>query len=450
MSPYSLCLLVVLAAVVTLAAYMARVYSEFGKILSREVQDNLDAWEQHVEPRLWMSRERASLASSTLMHLGVGFLALELGVLVFDRAPQLARPTLEEILQAVLAVILVAVFCTQVIPFLLFQRTKGLWVVRLLWPVRLLLFLTFPVTLFVSFLLSIATLAEEPVTAEEEAAGDVEALLEAGEEEGILEESDRDLVRSAVEFGDKLVRDVMTPRPQIFAVPESMTLAVFLEELREHNFSRVPVYAGTLDAITGIAFAHDLLQISDEEAKTRTIASIQRPAALVPETKKGYELLREMQREKQHMRVVIDEYGEVAGLVTIEDLLEQIVGNIGDEHEDDEDARVEDAQPEGDGVWLVPGGFPVDRLEELAGADWLPEDNWEAQTVGGLVSEAEGRIPHAGEVVEVGSLRIEVVASSDRRVEQVRVSVMGPEAEDASLETATEDGESGGKEIEVE
>ena len=450
MSPYSLCLLVVLAAVVTLAAYMARVYSEFGKILSREVQDNLDAWEQHVEPRLWMSRERASLASSTLMHLGVGFLALELGVLVFDRAPQLARPTLEEILQVVLAVILVAVFCTQVIPFLLFQRTKGLWVVRLLWPVRLLLFLTFPVTLFVSFLLSIATLAEEPVTAEEEAAGDVEALLEAGEEEGILEESDRDLVRSAVEFGDKLVRDVMTPRPQIFAVPESMTLAVFLEELREHNFSRVPVYAGTLDAITGIAFAHDLLQISDEEAKTRTIASIQRPAALVPETKKGYELLREMQREKQHMRVVIDEYGEVAGLVTIEDLLEQIVGNIGDEHEDDEDARVEDAQPEGDGVWLVPGGFPVDRLEELAGADWLPEDNWEAQTVGGLVSEAEGRIPHAGEVVEVGSLRIEVVASSDRRVEQVRVSVMGPEAEDASLETATEDGESGGKEIEVE
>jgi putative hemolysin len=103
----------------------------------------------------------------------------------------------------------------------------------------------------------------------------------------------------------------------------------------------------------------------------------------VPETKRGYELLREMQREKQHMRIVIDEYGEVAGLVTIEDLLEQIVGNIGDEHEDEEDARIEDAQPEGDGVWLVPGGFPVDRLEELAGPDWMPEENYEAQTVGG-------------------------------------------------------------------
>jgi putative hemolysin len=435
MSPASLCVVVGLACVVTLAAYMARVYSEFGKILSRQVQDNLDAWEQHVEPRLGMTRERAALASAVLMHLGMGLLALEFGAVLFDRGPLLGRPTLEEICQAVLGVVLVAVFCTQVIPFLLFQRTKGLWVVRLLWPVQLLLYVVFPVTLLVSFLLSVATLAEVPVTAEEEAAGDVEALLEAGEEEGILEESDRNLVRSAVEFGDKLVRDVMTPRPQIFAVPESMTLAGFLEELREHNFSRVPVYAGTLDAITGIAFAHDLLQITDEEARTRTVGSIQRPAALVPEPKKGYELLREMQREKQHMRIVIDEYGEVAGLVTIEDLLEEIVGNIGDEHEDEDDARVEDAQAEGEGVWLVPGGFSVDRLDELAGDDWRPlDENYEAQTVGGLVSEAEGRIPHAGEVVVVGSLRIEVVASSDRRVERVRVRVIAPRAESAAVE----------------
>ena len=438
---------VVLATIVMIAAYMARVYSEFGKILSREVQDNLDAWEQYVEPRLWMSRERASLAASVLMHLSMGGMALVIGTVLFDRAPVLARPTYEEIAQAVLSVILVAVFCTQVLPFLLFQRTQGLWVVRLIWVVRLLLFLVFPVTLLISFLLSVANLAEEPVTAEEEAAGDVEALLEAGQEEGILEESDRELVRSAVEFGDKLVREIMTPRPQIFAVPDSLSLEGFLEALKENNFSRVPVYAGTLDAITGIAFAHDLLQISDTEAKTRTVGSIQRPAALVPETKKGYELLREMQREKQHMRIVIDEYGEVAGLVTIEDLLEQIVGNISDEHEDEDDARVDDAQPEGEGVWLVPGGFPVDRLEELAGPDWHPEeDDYEAQTIGGLVSEAVGRIPHAGEVVEVGSLRMEVVASSDRRVEQVRVRAIEPAA---SLEATVEDGSVGGNETEA-
>jgi putative hemolysin len=429
MTVASICIIVALACVLTLAAYVSRVYSEFGKILSREVQDNLDAWEQHVEPRLWMSRGRAALAANVLMHLANGLLALEIGAVLFGSNPVIGWPTLQDIAQAVLAVVMVAVFCTQLVPFLLFQRTRGLWIVGLLWPLRLMLFAVWPVTLFLSFMLSIATLAEEPITAEEEAAGDVEALLEAGEEEGILEESDKELVRSAVEFGDKLVRDVMTPRPQIFAVPEEITLEAFLETLKENNFSRVPVYAGTLDAITGIAFTHDLLHVSDDEARRLTVGSIQRAAALVPETKKGYELLREMQREKQHMRIVIDEYGEVAGLVTIEDLLEEIVGNIGDEHEDEEDARVEDAVSEGDGVWLLPGGFDVDRLAELTGIDWRPEEAYEAQTVGGLVSEAVGQIPHAGEVVEVGKLRMEVVASSDRRVEQVRVSVVTPESE---------------------
>jgi CBS domain containing-hemolysin-like protein len=425
-----LCLLAVLAAVLTLAAYMTRVYAEFGKILSREVQDNLDAWELQVEPRLGLDREQSALSSQVLMHGAMGLLALEVGRILFDRAPGLAKPTVEEMGQALLAVVLAVVFCTQLVPFLLFQRTRGVWVVRLVWVVRALLYVVLPVTLMVSALISIASLAEETVTEEEETAGDVVALLEAGEEEGILEESDRELVRSAVEFGDKLVKDVMTPRPEIFAVPEGLTLVEFLEELENHNYSRVPVYAGTLDAITGIAFAHDLLQISDAEAATRTVASIQRPAALTPETKKGYELLKEMQREKQHMRLVIDEYGEVAGLVTIEDLLEEIVGDIGDEHEDEEDAREEDAQAEAEGVWLVPGGFDVDRLEELAGVDWEPEEHYESQTVGGLVSEVAGRIPLAGEVVEVGRLRLEVVASTDRLVERVRVVVLPTADED--------------------
>ena len=269
-----------------------------------------------------------------------------------------------------------------------------------------------------------ADLAEEQVTAEEEAAVDVEALLEAGEEEGILEESDRDLVRSAVEFGDKLVREVMTPRPGVFAVPDSITLEEFLNRLREHNFSRVPVYSGSLDNVTGIAFAHDLLQIADEEARTRMVASIQRAAVFVPETKRGYELLREMQREKQHMRIVIDEYGGVAGLVTIEDLLEQIVGNIRDEHEDE--TPIEEPQREPGGVWVVPGSFPVGQLADLFGeSEGLSDldDAYEATTLGGLVSEIEGRIPLAGEVVKLDpiGLRMEVVASTDRRVEQLRV-----------------------------
>src|SRR6202453_2968457 len=365
MSALAIFMVLLLAAVETLASYISRVYAEFGKILAHEIEENLDAWEELVEPQLGLSREHAAISAAVLQQLALGIIALEFGAVLFDRGPHMGRPTYAEIAQAVLGVVMVVVFCNQLVPSLLFNRTRGRWAGKLVWPIRLLLWLMTPVSVFVRFFFSVASLAETPVSEEEETAVDVEALLEAGEEEGILEESDRDLVRSAVEFGDKLVREVMTPRPRVFAVPESITLEEFIEQLRDHNFSRVPAFSGSLDNVTGIAFAHDLLQITDEEARTRTVAAIQRPAAFVPETKRGYELLPEMQREKQHMRIVIDEYGGVSGLVTIEDLLEQIVGNIRDEHE--RDVPVEDAQREPGGVWLVPGSFPVDQLADLFG-----------------------------------------------------------------------------------
>ena len=424
MSATAILMVLLLAAIETLASYISRVYSEFGKILTHEIEENLDAWEELVEPQLGLTREHAAICAAVLQQLALVIIALEFGAVLFDRAPLLARPTYAEIAQAVLAMVLVVVLCNQLLPTLLFNRTRGRWAARLVWPIRLLLWLMTPITVFVRFFFSVAALAEAPATAQEESAVDVEALLEAGEEEGILEENDIDLVRSAVEFGDKLVREVMTPRPEVFAVPESITLEQFLELLREHIFSRVPVYRGSLDNVTGIAFAHDLLQITDVEARTRTMDGIKRPAEFVPETKRGYELLREMQREKQHMRIVIDEYGGVSGLVTIEDLLEQIVGNIRDEHE--EEALIEEPQREPNGVWLVPGSFPVDQLADLFGEQEglaALDDTYEATTLGGLVSEIEGRIPLAGEVVLVEpiGLRLEVVSSTDRRVERLRV-----------------------------
>jgi putative hemolysin len=421
MSALAILMVVLLAAVETLASYMSRVHAEFGKILARRIEENLDAWEELIEPQLGLTREHATICAALLQQLALGIIALEFGTVLFDRGPHMGQPTYAEIAQAVLGLVIVVVFCNQLLPSLLFNRTRGRWVGRLVWPIRLLLWLMTPITVLVRFFLSLASLGEEPVSEEQEASGDVEALLEAGEEEGILEESDRDLVRSAVEFGDKLVREVMTPRPQVFAVPGNITLERFLELLREQNFSRVPVYSGSLDNVTGIAFAHDLLQIADDEARTRTVASIEREGAFVPETKRGYELLREMQREKQHMRVVIDEYGGVSGLVTIEDLLEEIVGNIRDEHE--VEVPIEEPQRETNGAWLVPGNFAVDQLGELFGTLMEIGDGYEATSLGGLVSEIEGRIPHAGEVVLLDpvGLRMEIVASTDRRVERLRV-----------------------------
>jgi len=421
MSALSIALIAFLIVVEVLASYITRVYADVGKILSRELQENLDAWQQFVEPHLGLSREHASLCAVLVRQLALGLLALEFGALLFDRSLNLRPPTAAEIVQAVLAVLLVVVFANRIVPALLFNRTRGLWVRALLWPIQIMLWLMTPVSVIVRFFDSVAALAETPSNSQEEPAPDVDALIEAGEEEGILEQSDRDLVRSAVEFGDKLVREVMTPRPEVFAVAETITLERFLEMLKQHNYSRVPVYAGTLDNIRGLAFAHDLLQITDEEARTRTVATILRPAEFVPETKRGYELLREMQRENQHMRIVIDEYGAVAGLVTIEDLLEEIVGNIRDEHEDD--GHAEEPQREPTGAWLVPGSFPADQLGDLVGEPVELGEDYEAATLGGLVSEIAGHIPTTGEMIalEPLGLRVEIVASTGRRIERLRL-----------------------------
>ena len=481
---YTLALLLLLA-ILALAAYVDRIYSEMGKFLAREYQDNIDSWERVVEPRLRLGRESIALSASVLRQLTLATLALLSGLRLYTHTtlvPTLARtPTPGEVLRAIFELILLILIFDRLLPQLLFSRTRGLWIARISPILQALFYLILPVTLLLGLLLSIAALAEPEDTTEEDHPSEaMDALLEAGEEEGILEESDRELVRSAVEFGDKVVLEVMTPRPEIFSVPGTLSLQEFTAAINEHAFSRVPVHNGSLDHVTGIAFAHDLLKVLDAEANTLTVANIQRPAAFVPETKKVAELLREMQREKQHMRIVIDEYGSVAGLVTIEDLLEAIVGNIADEHDepeaDDEPIR------EPNGAYVVSGSFELSRLrdlfadqfeqnnrnsrpaedsephdpeeEVLAGADSLqeneeprdtgrskPEDprelrdtrddptavrlpeHYESTTLGGLVSEIAGHIPLPGEVVEEDGLRLEVLASTDRRIDRIRVSL---------------------------
>ncbi|MDQ2926352.1 MAG: hemolysin family protein [Acidobacteriota bacterium] len=438
---------VILLGILALSAYADRIYFEMGKFLAREYTENIDAWEELVEPRLRLSRESASTSASVLRQIALAALAFLFAMRLHGplmRSPAgLARTAFE--------LLLVVLLFDRLLPQLFFTRTRGTWVARIAWLFQGLFYLVLPITLTLGLLLSIASLAEPEDTAEPEHPSEaMNALLEAGEEEGIFEESDRELVRSVVEFGDKVVREVMTPRPEMFAVPDTMSLEEFTAEVNSHSFSRVPVYAGTLDKITGIAFARDLLGVRDSDAGTQRVSRIQRAAAFIPESKKVNELLREMQREKQHMRIVIDEYGGVAGLVTIEDLIEAIVGNIEDEHDEPEsdDAPV----VEDDGTYLVSGSFDVSRLRELfseqtqaradeddrreafdddaaseASDQTLPEmlTGYEATTVGGLVSEIAGHIPLPGEVVEDGPLRLEVVASTDRLVERVRVGLSG-------------------------
>ena len=192
-----------------------------------------------------------------------------------------------------------------------------------------------PATVILGFLKSVATLTRQNTGEQPETSAEaVDALIEAGQEEGIIQEGDRDLIQSVVEFSGKTVREAMKPRPEMFAVPVDTTVERFIEMLRTKRYSRVPVYEGSIHNIKGIVYAQDVLQVPDSEARGTDTGQLDAAGlCFVPESKLGSDLLREMQKNNIRMAIVVDEYGGVAGLVTIEDLVEEIVGEIRDEHE---------------------------------------------------------------------------------------------------------------------
>jgi len=408
--------LLLLLGLLTLVSYVDRVYQELGKFLSREFQDNIDVFEQRVEPKLKIRRPRASLSMAILSQMTMAAIALIIGFVIFDDQ----QWSVYEILQATISLTLIVVVCNRFVPFVFFSRTKGDWLVRWTLVLRILIYLVAPVTLVVGFLQSVASLTKENTNEEPETSAEaVDALIEKGQEEGIIQEGDRDLIQSVVEFSGKTVREAMKPRPAMFAVPTSTTVEQFIDMLRAKHYARVPVYEGSIHNIKGIIYAQDVLQVPDTEARVRTLDSLmRRDVYFVPESKLGSDLLREMQKQNIRMAIVVDEYGGVAGLVTIEDLVEEIVGEIRDERDKPDVVR------EGDRSFVVTGGMDVDRLTELFGTK--PEGR-ESSTIAGLVSELAGRIPRKGETVEDDGLRFEVLESTNRKVERVRVTAVQPE-----------------------
>ncbi len=405
-------LLLVLMGLLTLVSYVDRLHAEMGKFLSREFQENIDVYEERVEPRLHVSRERAALSMDVLTQLCTASIGVLIGYVLFMEK----RWVVLDLVQAAVSLIFIIVIFHRLLPYLLFVRTRGEWLAKWAPVLRGLIYLALPATLILGFGLSVASLSKEHAEQQAEHPSEaVDALIEAGQEEGILEESDRDLIQSVVEFGDKTVREVMTPRPEIVGVPATTTVEKFTELLKKYPYSRIPVYEGDIDHIKGVVFAKDVLQVPDVEAHTRTVGDLMKPEVyFVPETKLGSELLREMQRDNVRLAIVIDEYGGVAGLVTIEDLVEEIVGEIRDEHEKSEIVK------ESDTSYIFNGNTDVDLLDRLLG---VRPDEKEATTIAGLVSELAGHIPKAGEVFEENGLRFEVLESTERRVDRVRVSL---------------------------
>src|SRR5437762_8355370 len=235
--------LVLLIALLTLVSYVDRVYQEIGKFLSREFQDNIDSFEQVLEPRLGVGRERAAVSMAILTQVIMAAIAMIIGYTVFrDRGWDVYA-----VLEATLTLILIIIVFNRLLPFVFFSRTNGRWLAHFALPLRLLIYLILPITLVLGFCQSVAALTREHGDAAPETPAEaVDALIEAGQEEGILQEGDRDLIQSVVEFSGKIVRDAMKPRPEMVAVPVNTTVEKVIELLKTKPFSRLPVYEGSI------------------------------------------------------------------------------------------------------------------------------------------------------------------------------------------------------------
>jgi CBS domain containing-hemolysin-like protein len=251
---------------------------------------------------------------------------------------------------------------------------------------------------------------------EEDDSGDLQALIDVGEDEGILEEEEGELIHSIIEFGDTRVSEVMTPRPDIVAVPETATIKEARDVMLESKYSRLPVYRDQIDNVEGIIYVRDLLLCWAENQENENIRSLVRTVYFVPETKPVADLLEEMQKAHVQLAMVIDEYGGVCGLVTVEDILEEIVGEI--EDEDIAGEELEEIVQGPDGFYEVPGSTEIGKIEQLFDMEIEADD---FTTIAGLVINEEGTVPNVGERLTIRGLEVEVLEADERRISRLRV-----------------------------
>ena len=254
-------------------------------------------------------------------------------------------------------------------------------------------------------------LKQGPFVSEEE----IRSMAEVGHEEGSIDEGEKELIHSIFEFGDTIVREVMVPRPDIVAIEDDETLRDVQALVLRHGYSRIPVYHGSLDDVKGVVFAKDVLKAVHQGKQDMPLVEVIRPPHFVPESKKVADLLKEMQQEKFHQALVYDEHGSVTGLVTLEDLLEELVGEIADEYDREEPEVLELA----DGTYRVSGKASIDDVNELLGTQ-LPDEEWD--TVAGLMLDILGRMPERGEETSFRGVNLRAERVQGRRIASVMIT----------------------------
>jgi putative hemolysin len=405
----------ILALCLPIFSYLALIYRELGRMTTGRVHEHLDIYEAEIEPKLRINRRSGGRTFRILGHFWLAFLVLETtrGVVYF------VPGTWEAGLEFFVFLTLEVVIAMHFIPDMLLYRTTGRWLLPLLPFLRAAIWLVWPIRVFLEGAESLARISEhEPERTEEQRTEEgIEALVEAAEEEGIIEPEQADLIEQVVEFSDKRVREVMTPRPDIVAMPAEATLEEMHAKFVETKFSKMPVYEKTLDDIIGVVYAQDLLQVADQDLPKRQVRELLRPVLFMPETKAGSDLLREMRQKGQPMAIVIDEHGSVAGIATVEDLVEEIVGESG------YDGRqpAPDVVREADGGLLMRGSLAIRDVEELLGVQFGENGDETVTTIAGLLSHVSGKVPAPGEKIDLEGYRFEVVEANQRKVLRVRI-----------------------------
>src|SRR5205823_6443501 len=301
-------------------SYLTLIYRELGRMTTGRVHKHLDIFEAEIEPKLKINRRSGGRTFRIIGHFWLAFLVLETtrGVVYF------AQGTWESFVEFCVFVILEVVFAMHFIPDMLLYRTTGRWLRPLLPLIRGTMWIVWPVRVFLEGAESLARISEQEAekTEEQRTEEGIEALVEAAEEEGIIEPEQADLIEQVVEFSDKRVREVMTPRPDIVTISADVTLEELHTKFVETGFTRLPVFENTIDDIVGVAHAQDMLTIADADLPRRKVRDFMKPVLFIPETKVGSQLLKEMRQKGQTIAVVIDEHGSVAGIATMEDLVE--------------------------------------------------------------------------------------------------------------------------------
>jgi CBS domain containing-hemolysin-like protein len=380
--------------------------------------------------RIRADRERVGISISTLHGATMAIFAVGLLGLFLMREPKHFWESMGSALLVVFGAIALA---DQLIPFMLVARHDEPEVILHKWLpfLRVCVFAALPLTFPVLISTTIARLLEtpdqkeEPPTPQEE----LQELIQAGERAGLIERSEGKLLQAVVEFADKIAREVMTPRPEIAAIEVNATIEDFRKLFRERRQSRYPVYSGDLDHIEGIVSVQSLTELSPDQQTHANIRALVRPVPFVPETKLIRELLKELQRSTVQMAMVVDEYGSVSGLVTVEDLVEEIVGEIRDTVE----PHSHDVVKESGDTYVVAGHTELAQLAEQFQASLEGRDY---STVAGLMLAQLGHVPLPGEKVEKNGFSFVVLEANQRTVLKVRLTP--PPAEPAPSSTHAE------------